>query len=105
MVWVQSFSLQQENYLLIQGKSIYTPAMQEGFGLWNATAGLNTGCVKYHFPIISSLLPVLSLFGNRYYSALNETWRCVFAEYIYPFITTPVFVVNSKNDKYVITNY
>jgi hypothetical protein len=69
----------------VYGHSIYTPEMTTAWDLFNNTAGVNQGCIAQ-------------------YTASNETWRCFFAEYTYPHIQTPIFMVNSKYDSWQIPN-
>jgi len=69
----------------ITGKSIYTPEMQTGWALWNSTDGVNADCIAAH-------------------KSTNDTWRCIFAEYTYPHIKTPIFMLNSKYDSWQIPN-
>jgi len=69
----------------VYGHSIYTPEMQNVFYMMNSTNGVNSNCIA----------------ANK---ANNMTWKCIFAEYTYPHIQTPIFMVNSKYDSWQIPN-
>ena len=53
---------------------------------WNLTAGMATAYPGVNARCVSA------------YEAKQETWRCLFAEYALPFISVPVFTINSLYD-------
>ncbi len=60
------------------GVPVRTPFFQWGFDAWNASASLSPACLGA-FPA-------------------SEQWKCIFAPYAAPFISTPVFALNSRFD-------
>jgi len=57
--------------------------LRNGFTLWNATGGMHQSCVA-----ANSANP----------------WKCLFAVQTYPFINTPLFLVQAKYDSWQIQN-
>jgi len=37
---------------------------------------------------------------EAHYAATGDTWRCNMAQYVYPFVASPVFVLNSFQDSW-----
>jgi hypothetical protein len=63
----------------INGKpSSYVAALSGAYTMWNSSASLKQGC--------------LDKFDS------SSKWKCLYAMYLYPFITTPLFVYNSHAD-------
>lgn len=69
----------------VDGYYIYAESMRSGFELWNASEGVNSDCIKN-------------------YSTSAESWKCVLAQYTYPFIQTPIFVLNARYDAWSALN-
>jgi hypothetical protein len=69
----------------VSGEPLFRSEFQGAFGenLWNATGGTDAACVATYAP-------------------QNETWKCFFAQYVFPFYGTAnidgVHVVNSMYD-------
>jgi len=70
------------DYPSISGQSTYTPYMQGGFTLWNSTGAVNQNCIAAY--------------------PENEQWHCIMAQYTYPHIQTPMFILNSKYDSWQV---
>jgi len=51
----------------------------------NSTMGANQDCIAY-------------------YTSKGETWRCLSPQYSYPFIKSPIFVLNSQYDTWQLAN-
>ncbi|KAJ9466998.1 Pectin acetylesterase 9 [Diplonema papillatum] len=60
---------------------VYEPQIKNIHRISNASAGgsMDADCVAH-------------------YAAANETWKCNFAQYVYDFVDTPIFIVNSGFD-------
>lgn len=67
----------------VEGNPVYQHQMASIFTLSNANTATNTQCLKH----------------NR---MLFKNWRCNFAEYVYEFIRSPIFVVQSAFDSWVV---
>lgn len=67
------FFLDHANF---HGSMAFRAEMQGGLALWNST--LHPACVAA--------------------TAAADRWQCLFAQYVWPFIETPVFVMNSLYD-------
>lgn len=72
------------DYVSVSGQSTYTPYMQGGFKLWNSTGGVNQNCIAAY--------------------DLEDQWHCIMAQYTYPHIQTPIFILNSKYDSWQLDN-
>eukprot|EP00026_Physarum_polycephalum_P009288 Phypoly_transcript_09406.p1 GENE.Phypoly_transcript_09406~~Phypoly_transcript_09406.p1 ORF type:complete len:416 (+),score=52.69 Phypoly_transcript_09406:120-1367(+) len=68
------------------GYSVYTPEMHYAYQMWNSSGGVNQACKEY------------------YVGGTGEGWKCIMAEYTYPFIKTPIFMINSKYDSWQMEN-
>jgi len=60
----------------------YRQSMQWGFQAWNSTNGVNQACID----------------DNQ-----GQEWKCIFAPYTYPYIQTPLFVVQAKYDSWQLS--
>jgi len=57
--------------------------MKAGWNFWNSSSGVNDDCIAH-------------------YSAPEDMWHCIFAPYTYPFIKSPLFLLNSRFDSYQV---
>jgi hypothetical protein len=66
---------------------LYRSLLQGADPVWNVTGsrGTNAACVAAHIPT-------------------NDTWKCLFAPYMLPYIRTPLFIMNSAFDAYQVPN-
>merc|ERR1712008_257699 len=69
----------------LNGKPTTTPQFQSSFYAWNASAGINQACITHYLP-------------------QGEEWRCMFAQYVMPFIQSPLFIAQNLYDSWQLTN-
>jgi len=69
----------------INGKETTTPSFRTSFYGWNSSSGTNQECI-------------------RYYEPLGEEWKCIFAQYVLPFIRSRVFVMQNFYDSWQMNN-
>lgn len=67
------------NHLSVDGQFVYGQQIQSIYNLSNATT--NAAC-------------------QAHYAPTGDSWRCNMAQYVYPFIKSNVFVLNSKFDSW-----
>ena len=67
----------------IHGVHTYRNEMATSFNLSNSTAGIATRCAAAN---------------------MGQEWRCIFAEYAFPFVETPLFALESLYDSWQIPN-
>ena len=67
------------------GAPRYTPAYQWVAAVQNVTGGVSSRCVAHYAPT-------------------GDTWRCFFAQYAAPFLTTPSFFAQDLDDSWQMTN-
>eukprot|EP00929_Paragymnodinium_shiwhaense_P065018 TRINITY_DN32637_c0_g1_i1.p1 TRINITY_DN32637_c0_g1~~TRINITY_DN32637_c0_g1_i1.p1 ORF type:complete len:433 (+),score=79.19 TRINITY_DN32637_c0_g1_i1:96-1394(+) len=67
------------------GKPTTSPLFKESFYAWNSAGATNQACVEH-------------------YSASNEEWKCVFAQYVLPFIKSRIFIMQTLYDSWQLTN-
>ena len=58
---------------------------RESFYAWNSSAGTNQACIAHYGP-------------------RGEPWRCIFAEYVVPFIQSRLFVMQNLYDSWQLKN-
>lgn len=68
----------------LYGKRVYTDEMAYVFQFQNASGGVNANCIKATAPA--------------------DQWQCMMAQYTYPHITTPFFIMNSGYDEWQMGN-
>eukprot|EP01063_Lacrimia_lanifica_P010154 TRINITY_DN16901_c0_g1_i1.p1 TRINITY_DN16901_c0_g1~~TRINITY_DN16901_c0_g1_i1.p1 ORF type:complete len:468 (+),score=103.24 TRINITY_DN16901_c0_g1_i1:114-1406(+) len=68
------------NHANLRGDAVYTAEMQNVYRLHNVSGGVDRGCLAAH--------------------PGAEGWRCLFAPYVYPHVSTPTFVINSAMDQW-----
>eukprot|EP01059_Diplonema_ambulator_P007236 TRINITY_DN16728_c0_g1_i1.p1 TRINITY_DN16728_c0_g1~~TRINITY_DN16728_c0_g1_i1.p1 ORF type:complete len:443 (+),score=93.28 TRINITY_DN16728_c0_g1_i1:145-1329(+) len=73
---MSGFFLEHQN---IAEEPVYQAQLQNIFELANSSAGVDQACVAHYTPT-------------------NNTWQCIFAQNVMPFITNPTFVINSALD-------
>lgn len=61
-----------------RGQYIYRESVQNGYALWNASTGADSKC--------------WSSYGE------SDRWRCLMAQYTFPFSTVPTYILNSAID-------
>jgi len=64
----------------VEGKPVYEDQMKTIFQLANSSGGVNERCIAAHAP--------------------DEHWKCNFAEFTYPHIESPIFILNSALDSW-----
>lgn len=62
-----------------------SPQFRESFYAWNSSGGTNQACVAHYRPS-------------------GEEWRCIFAEYVAPFITSELFAMQNLYDSWQMAN-
>mmetsp|Transcript_25911 Transcript_25911/g.28815 ORF Transcript_25911/g.28815 Transcript_25911/m.28815 type:complete len:381 (+) Transcript_25911:19-1161(+) len=72
-------------FLDFEGPPKYHSGMQWVFKAMNSTSGVNQACIKAYEPS-------------------GQAWRCIFAQYTAPFITTPIFPLQSEYDSWQTAN-
>eukprot|EP00966_Prymnesium_polylepis_P204987 4749482-Prymnesium_polylepis.1 len=73
------------DHAAMSGAPSQTPSFQESFYAWNSTGGTNRACIAH-------------------YTASGEPWKCIFAEYVLPFIKSPLFVAQNLYDSWQLAN-
>lgn len=68
----------------VDGVNVFPNRMRNVFQMQNCTGAVHQGC------IVSK--------------PLDERWRCMFAEEVYPHITTPIMPINSLEDSWSVEN-
>jgi len=79
---VSGFFLDQNT---VENKPVYQKEIAQTFNMSNAAAGLDAKCIAFYSK-----------------SDPQSLWKCNFAQYTYPFISYPIFVLNSKYDAWQI---
>jgi len=69
----------------IKGNPSTTPLFQSSYYAWNSSSGTNQACVDF-------------------YKKTGEDWKCIFAQYVAPFITSELFVMQNLYDSWQINN-
>ena len=65
----------------VSGNQTLSPQFIESFYRWNATSMTNQDCVAHYTP-------------------LGTPWKCIFSQYVLPFIRTPLFIAQNLYDSY-----
>jgi len=65
-----------------EGKKVYPDQMKYAFQMQNSTGGVDEGCIAS--------------------KPVDYQWECFFAQENYPFIETPIFVINSAYDSWQV---
>eukprot|EP00041_Stephanoeca_diplocostata_P004509 m.46403 g.46403 ORF g.46403 m.46403 type:complete len:268 (+) comp15159_c0_seq3:367-1170(+) len=65
------------------GKPSTTPQFQESYYAWNSSVGTNQDCVEF-------------------YRKTGEDWKCIFAEYVAPFIKSELYVMQNLFDSWQV---
>lgn len=69
----------------IDGKPSTSPKFTESFHAWNSSGGTNQACIEH-------------------YTALGTPEKCIFAQYVFPFIKSSIFVFQNLYDSWQINN-
>ena len=69
----------------MQGKPSTSPRFTESFHAWNSSGGTNQACIKH-------------------YTALGTPEKCIFAQYVFPFIKSSIFIFQNLYDSWQINN-
>ena len=69
----------------INGKPSTSPQFTESFHAWNSSGGTNQACIEH-------------------YSPLGTPEKCIFAQYVFPFIKSSIFVFQNLYDSWQINN-
>lgn len=65
----------------ISGNPTLSPQFVDSFYAWNSSAMTNQACIAHYTP-------------------LGTPWKCIFAQYVLPFIKTPLFIAQNLYDSY-----
>jgi len=65
----------------IDGNPTLSPQFIESFYAWNSSSMTNQGCIAHYTP-------------------LGTPWKCIFSQYVLPFIKTPLFIAQNLYDSY-----
>mmetsp|Transcript_55505 Transcript_55505/g.130988 ORF Transcript_55505/g.130988 Transcript_55505/m.130988 type:complete len:373 (+) Transcript_55505:1-1119(+) len=69
------FSLEHDS---VAGQAVFPSRMEWGYAAWNSSGAINTACESHYGPAAG--------------------WHCFFGAAVAPFVSTPLFVLNSKYD-------
>lgn len=69
----------------INGKPSQSPSFEESFVAWNSSGGTNQDCIAHYTP-------------------LGTPEKCIFAQYVFPFIKSSIFVMQNLYDSWQVNN-
>jgi STAM-binding protein len=81
-------SIPQSGYFLnannLDNKAVYPSEMKYVYNMQNASGGVDVNCSQH--------------------TGLADRWKCIFAPSVYPYISAPIFVLNSYYDSWQMSN-
>ena len=76
------FFLDHPNY---EGQPSYSPLFEQSFYAWNSSGGTNQACIAH-------------------YARLGTPEKCIFAQYVAPFIQSDLFIMQTLYDSFQLAN-
>jgi hypothetical protein len=76
------FFLDHPNY---EGQPSYSPLFEQSFYAWNSSGGTNQACIAHYEP-------------------LGTPEKCIFAQYVAPFIQSDLFIMQNLYDSFQLAN-
>jgi len=68
-----------------QGQPTTSPQFAESFYAWNSSGGTNQACVAHYLP-------------------KGQEWKCIFAQYVLPFVRSRLFIMQTLYDSWQMHN-
>jgi hypothetical protein len=69
----------------MSGNATLSPKFVESFYAWNSSSMTNQNCIAHYTP-------------------LGTPWKCIFSQYVLPFIKTPLFIAQNLYDSYQLSH-